>query len=89
MGLIQSSIKKCSYEKNTKISLDVAANEIYNDEKYEIEKDIFLDYKSLIKFYLKILKKYNILSIEDPFFEDDFFSFKEFLKSSKKLKKIF
>ena len=89
LSLIQSSIKKCSYEKNTKISLDVAANEIYKNEKYEIEKDIFLDYKSLIKFYLKLLKKYNILSIEDPFFEDDFFSFKEFLKSSKKVKKDF
>ena len=55
------------------IALDVAASELYNKEKktYKIDKkDLTSD--ELIKYYIALVNKYPIISIEDPFEENDF-----------------
>ena len=53
------------------ICLDVAANEIFKDKKYAINSKQLLSAEKTTKYYLDLIKKYPIKSIEDPFFEDD------------------
>ncbi len=75
LDLIMLSIKEAGYTpgKDVFIALDVAASEIYDEEtkKYHIDHNE-LTSDELIKYYMELVNKYPILSIEDPFFEDDF-----------------
>lgn len=57
-------------EKDTKIGLDCAADYFYKNGSYEIEKNIFTR-EGLVKFYKELVERYPIISIEDPFSEDD------------------
>ena len=75
LDLIMNAIKKAGYipGKDVFIALDVAANELYNKEtnKYQIDnKEMTSD--ELIKYYITLVNMYPIISIEDPFQEDDF-----------------
>ena len=57
--------------KEVSICLDVAANEIFRDKKYSINSSKYISTEKTIDYYLDLIKKYPIKSIEDPFFEDD------------------
>ena len=63
--------------KDVFIALDVAASSIYNEqtEKYKIE-DKMLTKEELLDYYLDLVKNYPIISIEDPFDENDYEGFK-------------
>ena len=81
LEFIVEAIKKAGYKpgEDIYIALDVAACEIYNKETktYNIDGRN-LTSKELMDYYQELLKRYPILSIEDPFFEDDFESLQEF-----------
>ena len=81
LEFIVEAIKKAGYKpgEDIFIALDVAASETYNKEtkNYSIDGRN-LTSKELIAYYQELLKRYPILSIEDPFFEDDFDTLKEF-----------
>ena len=63
--------------KDVFIALDVAASEMYdkNTNMYKIDGRL-LSPRDLLKYYNDIVDKYPIISIEDPFDEDDFDSLK-------------
>jgi enolase len=64
--------------KDVSICLDVAANELINKEgKYSLESINFLSVDEAINYYKKITQKYPIKSIEDPFAENDWNSWKK------------
>lgn len=78
LKLIVKAIEKSNYVpgKDVYIALDVAATSMYNKksntytlDNHEVTSD------DLMKYYLYLVKKYPIISIEDPFMEDDFDSF--------------
>ena len=71
--LILEAINKSGFRAGTDISvcLDVAANELFKDKKYAINSSKFISSDKAIQYYLDLVKKYPIKSIEDPFFEDD------------------
>ena len=71
--LILEAINKTGFEpgKDVSICLDVAANELYSEKKYAINSTKLISPDKTIKYYLDLIKKYPIKSIEDPFFEDD------------------
>lgn len=81
LEFIVEAIKKAGYKpgEDIFIALDVAASETYNKETktYSIDGRNLTN-KELIAYYQELLKRYPILSIEDPFFEDDFDTLKEF-----------
>ena len=55
-----------------KIALDVAASELFTEDgHYDFGSKIF-NYHELTSFYCKIVEKYPIISIEDPFAEEDY-----------------
>ena len=53
------------------ICLDVAANELYDKKKYAVNSSRFVSSEKTIEYYLDLLKKYPIKSIEDALYEDD------------------
>ena len=66
--------------KDISICLDVAANELFKDKKYAINSPKFISSDKTIEYYLDLIKKYPIKSIEDPFFEDDWDAWVNFTK---------
>ena len=81
LDFIVEAIKQAGYKpgEDVFIALDVAASEMYNKETktYSIDGRN-LTSKELMNYYQELIERYPILSIEDPFFEDDFDSLKEF-----------
>lgn len=76
LDLIVNAIKKAGYipGKEVFIALDVAASELFEDGKYKIDNKL-LSADEMIEYYELLIKKYPIISIEDPFDENDFASF--------------
>ena len=87
LNLILLAIKKSGFKngKDVSICLDVAANELYKDKKYSIHSKKYLSVEKSIHEYKKIIKKYKIKSIEDPFAENDWISWSKLMKSTKNL----
>ena len=87
LDLIVSAIKKSGFKngKDISICLDVAANELFKKNKYSIHSKKYVSVDKSIKEYKKIIKKYKIKSIEDPFAENDWISWNKLMKSTPKV----
>ena len=87
LKLISSAIKKAGFVngKDVSICLDVAANELFKSNKYAIDTKKYISYKDTILFYSKIIKRFKIKSIEDPFAENDWKSWSDLYKKEKKI----
>ena len=70
--------------KDVSVCLDVAANELFKDKKYAISSSKFISPEETIDYYLDLINKYSIKSIEDPFSEDDWKTWIAFTKSLNK-----
>ncbi|MGC8944226.1 MAG: hypothetical protein ACP5J8_00915 [Minisyncoccia bacterium] len=70
--------KQLNYEDLLNFSLDVAANSFFenNTNSYKITNNKIVNSSELILIYEELNKKYHLLSIEDPFNEIDFESFR-------------
>lgn len=75
LSYMVKAIEKSGYVpgKDVFIALDVAASEMYNKETkmYKLDNKI-ISSRELLRYYSSIVDKYPIISIEDPFDEDDF-----------------
>jgi len=80
LNLMTEAIEKAGYKNKIKITLDVAASSFYKNGNYKFEGTVFSKEK-LLNFYFEIIKKYPIISIEDPFSERDWEGFKEITKA--------
>eukprot|EP01118_Nematostelium_gracile_P019425 TRINITY_DN89_c0_g1_i1.p1 TRINITY_DN89_c0_g1~~TRINITY_DN89_c0_g1_i1.p1 ORF type:complete len:435 (+),score=167.19 TRINITY_DN89_c0_g1_i1:77-1381(+) len=78
LELLKAAIAKAGYTDKVKIGMDVAASEFFKDGKYD------LDFKTknndgkfvksgdeLIQLYESFVKEFPVISIEDPFDQDD------------------
>jgi enolase len=83
LDLIVSAIKKAGFKngKDVSICLDIAANELFKKDKYSIHSKNYISVEKSIKEYQKIIKKYKIKSIEDPFAENDWMAWNRLMKS--------
>ena len=86
LKLIVKAINRAGFKNGIDISicLDVAANELFKNKKYSIHGKQFINNEKTIQKYLKLIKKYKIKSIEDPFAEDDWLSWNKFMKKTPK-----
>lgn len=79
LAYIVKAIEESGYVpgRDVYIALDVAASELYDDKSntYKIDGKL-LTPRELLKYYCDIVDKYPIISIEDPFDENDFDSFR-------------
>ena len=81
LDLIIEAIEKLNYQDKVGIAFDAAASDFYNkeDQTYFIDGEK-LSRDELLEYYVKLLKEYKqIISIEDPFDEDDFEGFAKLL----------
>ena len=83
--LLMEAIDQSGYTGKVKIGMDVAASEFLKDGMYDLDfKNPNNDGKSrlsgvaLADFYKDLVKKYGIMSIEDPFDQDDWASYTAF-----------
>ena len=90
LDLLATSIRKSGFKngKDVSICLDVAANELYKKGKYSIHSKKFTSVEQSIKGYQKIIKKYKIKSLEDPFAENDWTSWSKMMRSINKVQII-
>ena len=90
LDLIVNAIKKSGFVngKDISICLDVAANELYKKDKYSIHSNKYVSVDKSIQQYKKMVKKYKIKSIEDPFAENDWLAWNKLMKSLKKVQII-
>ncbi len=86
LKIITKIINKLGYEKNVKLAIDAAASQFYNKSNYLINGVKFSTNK-LIDYYEKLVNDYPLISIEDPFHEEDFKAFSE-LNNRLRSKKI-
>ena len=79
LDLLMEAIRKAGYEGKVDIALDVAASEFYQEGMYNLGFKSGVDnlktVDEMISLYETIVEKYPIISIEDPFDQDDFASF--------------
>ena len=82
LELILKSIELSGFKpkEDVTICLDVASNELHKDGKYSVKSSKFEKSKEVIDYYINLIKKYSISSIEDPFSEDDWVSWSELMK---------
>jgi enolase len=86
LDLLVEAIKKAGYAGKVKIAIDAAASEFYDDKTgcYVMDKQYSKD--EMVEYYLRLLKKYPIATLEDPFDQDDFESWAKLTKEAVKLK---
>jgi len=72
------AIKRAGYDpgSDVAIALDAAASSFYSNGKYFIDGKQ-LERDELLEYYMTLVDEYPIVSIEDPFYEEDFEAFKE------------
>ena len=85
LKLILKAIKLSGFKngKDIVICLDVAANELFRNNKYSIHSKKYVSVNKSIQEYKKLINKYKIKSIEDPFAENDWISWSKLMKSIK------
>ncbi len=80
LDLIVDAIEKSDLKpgKDVVICLDVAANELINEKgEYSIQSNNYTSVEDNIHYYKKLTSNYPIKSIEDPFAEEDWDSWKK------------
>ncbi|KAL1635149.1 phosphopyruvate hydratase [Neofusicoccum ribis] len=91
LDLISDAIEKAGYTGKIKIAMDVASSEFYKTDAKKYDLDFknpdsdpskWLTYEQLADLYKALAQKYPIVSIEDPFAEDDWEAWSYFFKTS-------
>ena len=87
LDLIVLAIKKSGFKngKDVSICLDVAANELLKKDKYSIHSKKYVSVDKSIAEYKKMINRYKIRSIEDPFAENDWIAWNKLMKITNKV----
>ena len=84
LDCIMAAIQKAGYKPGVDftIALDVAASELYKDEKYHLTGEgLTLNSDGMIHYFEELTRDYPITSIEDGMAEDDFKGWAEMTKA--------
>jgi enolase len=91
LSLIMEAIEKAGYTGKMNIAMDVASSEFYKEKEKKYDLDFknpnsdpsqWVTYEELADQYKTLASKYPIVSIEDPFAEDDWEAWSYFFKTS-------
>ncbi len=82
LDIILDSVEELGYTDRVKLGLDAASSSFYKGEEgYEIDGKL-LTPGELLEYYRDLIKTYPIVSIEDPFHEEDFQGFADLVKKT-------
>lgn len=82
LDCITAAINKAGYADKVFIGMDCAASNYFDGKNYNIDHQV-MSSDQLLDYYASLIKDYPIVSIEDPFHEEDW---KTFTKAAKELK---
>lgn len=78
LELLKVAIEKAGYTGKVKIGMDVAASEFYKEGKYDLDfknpaspQSSWISAEKLTDVFVEMTSKYPVVSIEDPFDQDD------------------
>ena len=87
LAILTDIIRKLKLEGKVGLAIDAAASSFFKNNRYEIDGGkITAD--QLLDLYRKLIKKFPIISIEDPFHEEDFGNFGKLLELEPGIKVI-
>ncbi|RLE69370.1 MAG: phosphopyruvate hydratase [Thermoprotei archaeon] len=77
LDALVEAVKRAGYEPGSDVllALDAAATSFYSDGVYEVD-GLKLSREELMDYYCQLVDEYPIISIEDPFYEEDYEGFK-------------
>jgi enolase len=85
--LLKEAVEKAGYTGKMKMGIDAAASEFYikDIKKYDLDfkdpindKGMCMTGEGMINFYKKLINDYDLISIEDPFDQDEWKTFSKF-----------
>lgn len=79
LDLLSDALQSSGYKNKLRIAMDCAASEYFKNGKYMNK----MNGEQISDYYLRFIKDYKIISIEDPFDQDDFSSYQNFMKKVK------
>lgn len=89
LELIKEAIEAAGYTGKIEIGMDVAASEFYKDGKYDLDfknpnpdPSTYIDKAALQAIYEEFIREYPVVSIEDPFDQDDWDAWKDLTSST-------
>ncbi len=83
LHLITKALENTGYDRQIAIAMDPAASEFYHKNKTYTTKQ--LRASRLARYYERLVDRFPIISLEDPFDQDDFASWKSFTKNNQNL----
>lgn len=87
LDIIADAIDDSGYSNKVRMGLDCAASEFYRDKQYHFEgKEWSSD--RLAEFYSKVVRHYKLLSLEDPFEQEDWAAWHSFTHSHPNLQLV-
>lgn len=87
LEILSGIIKRLKLTDKVALAIDAAASSFYEKGKYLVDGKK-ISPEQLLKIYLDMIKRFPIISIEDPFHEEDFENFSKLLSTQKKAKVI-
>lgn len=78
LEFLAEAIDKTGNKDRVRLALDAAASSFFSNGAYNVGPEN-LSPEMLFDLYSKLIKDFNIFSIEDPFFEEDFSNFQKLL----------
>jgi len=73
LSALDTAIEEAGYDgkKEVRIAVDAASSTFYEDGKYRIDGEL-LSSDELFDYWLKVTKEHSLISLEDPFEQNDF-----------------
>ncbi|MGC8601026.1 MAG: phosphopyruvate hydratase [Thermoprotei archaeon] len=89
LSALENSIIDAGYSsgKEVRLALDAASSTFFNNGKYRIDGKL-LTKDELMEYWKKIIGEYKVISIEDPFEQNDFESTAKFTKQVKQVQVV-
>jgi enolase len=87
LELLTETIAELGLTGKIKLAIDAAASSFYENGKYQVDGQL-IEKNELLEMYKDLGTSFDFLSIEDPFFEEDFDSFTKLQTAKKKIKII-
>ena len=81
---LSEAIARNDFVGRIRLALDVASSSFYENKMYKVDGNL-ISKEKLMNIYGLLINEFNLLSIEDPFFEEDFGSFRKLKEENKKL----
>lgn len=80
--LLERAATEAGYKEKIRFAIDAAASEFYNKGSYEAEGGKSYTAHELVDYYMNLIDSFKIVSVEDPFDQEDFESFAELTKKA-------